>query len=241
MSDPVADRYASLIDTIRFKIGDTGTPPVFSDDRLKQEINAAILDHNDTYTIETLPESEDRLIVLLVWIQICYVLAGDSAKEISLTLDGMSIDKSKRVSSYLALVKQLKAEYAEAVTTDAPVTGSGDIVMGELYRTSIDTGRKVPYSVDPGLAPTHLNAPILNVNSVNLSWVKVLFDDFFRYELYRKSLSETDYTLVAMFYDAHSAAYTDSNLATGKHTYKLRIISKNELSADSNAQEVTVE
>lgn len=232
-------QIADLIAQLRFKIGDTGTPPVFADPTLTREITQAMNLYDSSYTISSIQLNEEFLVILLAWSQVCTILACDNAKEYELSLDGMSIDKTVRVKNYLELAEflmtQYKAKYAEFQSS---ANGSGgDIVEGELVREDVATGHTMPYQADSGLAAPKLDTPAIAGNKVSLSWSKVLSSDFAYYELCRSAGGVK--TVVAALYDSHESTYEDE-VPAGTYLYTVKVYDNSSIANESATQTAVI-
>ena len=226
-----------LLAQLRFKIGDTGSPPVFSDQTLTRELTQAAAQYNPAYVISSVQLYEEYLVVLLAWIQVCMILAGDNAKEYDLSLDGMSIDKSIRVKSYLDMAAALQKQYDDRREQMQTSGSSGDIVEGELVREDVETGLTTPYQADKGLAAPQLGTPAITGNTVSLSWSKVLSSDFAYYELCRSSAGVK--TVVVSLYDSHESEYVDT-VPAGTYSYTVKVYDNSSIVNESAGQTVVV-
>lgn len=233
-------RLDGLVANLRFKIGDTATPYAFTSEQLETLILEAMARHNPSYTLLSLPMSEDSLVLYLAWIDICVILGMDSAKEFKLTLDGMSIEKDTRVKSYMELAEFLSQKYKDELEAITPASASGDIVMGELVRTSLETDRTVPYFSDQGLQKPYLQPIILSGSDVTLMWSPIFHPSFQRYDILKKGPSDTEFAKVGTKFDSHFVTFQETGLDTGVNQYKIVVYNMNEVGSESNTQEVTV-
>lgn len=231
-------RMDGLVANLRFKIGDfvptLPAVPAFSKEQLETILTEAMLRHNASYTLMSLPDTETALVVYIAWIDICAMLAMDSAKEFKLSLDGMSIEKDTRVKSYMDLAKFLAEKYEAAIKELTPLSDSGDIVMGELTRTALEIDRTVPYFSDRGLQRPYLQPVALAGTTATLIWSPIFHSSFQRYDVYRNDVK------IAAKFDSHFVSYADEGLVTGTYKYKVTVRNMSEVGTDSNIQEVVV-
>lgn len=157
----------------------------FSNARLAQELTVALSRHNRFYSWDSLPIWEELFVVKLAWIQLCYILAYDSAKYYGASLDGISFDKGVRVQHYLQLAQQLEAEYAADIDKyDLTADRTGDIFVGNLVRISRRTETMVPYGqVLPPLSP-NLYVTQVTSTTAKIEWTECQARDFWKYDLY---------------------------------------------------------
>jgi len=99
------------VSILRIRLGDENKTKFTDDTFLELELKDAMHKHNREYTIETVPEDEEYLIVKLAQISCLYTLASREAKNYSISVDGISIAKSERVKNYLSLANSLEKEY----------------------------------------------------------------------------------------------------------------------------------
>ena len=99
------------VSVLRIRLGDENKTKFTDDTFLELELKDAMHKHNREYTIETVPEDEEYLIVKLAQISCLYTLASREAKNYSISVDGISIAKSERVKNYLSLANSLEKEY----------------------------------------------------------------------------------------------------------------------------------
>jgi hypothetical protein len=99
------------VSILRIRLGDENKTKFTDDTFLELELKDAMHKHNREYTLETVPEDEEYLIVKLAQISCLYTLASREAKNYSISVDGISIAKSERVKNYLSLANSLEKEY----------------------------------------------------------------------------------------------------------------------------------
>ena len=105
------------VSILRIRLGDETKVKFSSDDYLEQEIKTAMHKHNRDYTIDTIPEEEEYLILKLAQISCYYTLASREAKNYKISVDGISIAKSERVRNYLSLAEGLEGEYRDIINS----------------------------------------------------------------------------------------------------------------------------
>lgn len=105
------------VSILRIRLGDETKVKFPSDDYLEQEIKTAMHKHNRDYTIDTIPEEEEYLILKLAQISCYYTLASREAKNYKISVDGISIAKSERVRNYLSLAEGLEGEYRDIINS----------------------------------------------------------------------------------------------------------------------------
>lgn len=128
-----------MVSRLRIKIGDETGTKLPDDEYLAQEITDAMYKHNPDYTIETVPEKEEYLILKLAQIGCFYTLASKEAKNYKISVDGISIAKSERVTNYLRLADGLAKEYEGIVNSPDYQT----IEVQETSRYSVRVNRMV--------------------------------------------------------------------------------------------------
>lgn len=99
------------VSILRIRLGDENKTKFTDDTFLELELKDAMHKHNREYTLETVPEDEEYLIIKLAQISCLYTLASREAKNYSISVDGISIAKSERVKNYLSLANSLEKEY----------------------------------------------------------------------------------------------------------------------------------
>lgn len=100
----------------------------YTDSQLLSEINFAVNNYNSDYTLETIPESKEFIVITRAVISCLRALAIREARNYKISVDGISIAKSDRVNNYLSIAKALEEglnetlespEFAEVEVSDA--------------------------------------------------------------------------------------------------------------------------
>jgi len=109
-----------MVTRLRLKLNDRDTVVAnrnFTDPELEDMITNAMEKFNTEYTLATVPESEEYLVLKLAQIDALYTLATWNAKEYRISVEGISIAKSERVTNYLKVAGQLEKEYQSIVSS----------------------------------------------------------------------------------------------------------------------------
>lgn len=99
---------------LRSRLGDSS----LSTEEIDFELKNAVFRHNPDWTVETLPENEEYLVLKLAQISCLYTLASREAKNYRIGVDGVSIDKAQRVRNYLAIAENLEKEYQSIINSE---------------------------------------------------------------------------------------------------------------------------
>jgi hypothetical protein len=232
-----------LIPDLRYKIGDIGTTPVFSDAELTKELNYALQKYNPTRAFADLQTFEHILVIKLAWISLCYVLAADFAKYHQISITGLSIEKTTPFRNYLELAQYLEKQVQEEVDksgVDSVISGMGTITTGLLTRESLETRTVVPYEANVPPTKLALYATNLAHLSVKLNWTIAYTTDFQKYVLYRSQVAGTKGNLIKEEWDNHVGFFNDVLTATGDYWYTLDILDTSDLSTSSDQIKVTI-
>lgn len=103
--------YVDLISRLRGKVNDSSEVS-FTDEELTAEINEAIIRFNPSYTIDTLPEADEYLVVKLAASQTAFAMASKYASKFALNVEGLSINKAKVFDNWMRLGKTLFDSYS---------------------------------------------------------------------------------------------------------------------------------
>lgn len=100
----------------------------YTDLQLLSEITFAVNAFNSDYSLETLPTDKEFIVITRAVISCLRALATREARNYKISVDGISIAKSDRVTNYLAIADALEknldevmngAEFAEVEVKDA--------------------------------------------------------------------------------------------------------------------------
>lgn len=130
---------ADMVSRLRFKIGDTDSTKFQDNTDLEQVIKEAMNEHNKDYTLDTVPENEEYLILKLAQISCYYTLASREAKNYKINVDGISIAKAERVKNYMSLAQALEKEYREIINSP----DYAEIEVGNMKRYSVEVNKLV--------------------------------------------------------------------------------------------------
>ena len=232
---------------LRRKIVDTETPYVFSNSVLDDYILEAVRKYNSEKTLTVLKDVEKDIVIMLAWIEILYVLAGNHAKYYRLSIAGMDIDKSGPFGNYLQMIQYLKGELKELLmsASDSDIEGGmiPGISIGELTYRDVTTNLRVPYALSKApddfiLEQTFLNTPI--PRNIRLLWDMYTHPEFLRYDVYRSTNIDSDGTMLVTLPDNHINYWEDVNVPTGKYYYRVYVIDVSLLKGKSNQLVVEV-
>lgn len=128
-----------MVERLRLKLSDREKTKFQLDSQLESEIIEAMHKFNSDYTLETVPENEEYLILKLAQISCYYVLATREAKNYKISVDGLSIAKSERVKNYLDLAKMVEDDYDEIVNSPS----YAEVSVENMKRYSVEVNRLV--------------------------------------------------------------------------------------------------
>ncbi|MBO8161149.1 MAG: fibronectin type III domain-containing protein [Thermosipho sp. (in: Bacteria)] len=198
---------------------------VFTDEDLEEIISSKIKERNPSYTLTTLPEEEEFLVILLSKKEVYWRLATSSAPFYPISAEGASLQKDVRFDHYLALIREIEAEYARVLSEGKHIKiDIGEVLLDSRYFSS----RNLKFAEVP-----KVNLKVDNVYSdkVELSWEieklkRSRFHSFILYidnniiiDKYKyNEVSETA-TKVEQIYDIHRDCYRIENLQPNTQYY----------------------
>lgn len=163
---------------------------LFSDIELQDILDDAISRHSPGMTVATVPAAEEVFVLQLAHAEVCRRQAYDAGKRRGLAetvSDLLDIARNIELSYQRDVARNSKA--IESPREAAPnTTGSGDLVVGTMYRSSLRTGRNAPRAAS--LYPTQaiLLDPTsdadLEDDNITFKWVRNRDTDFYSYELW---------------------------------------------------------
>lgn len=186
---------AALALTLRDKCGvpDEGA---FTDAKLQTLIGEAMTEHNASYDYTTLPAKEEQLVVLLAWIQVCYMRASRFGAELSVSVGGSGVDRAQPFNPFIQLARELRTRY-EALCNQIGVPPGGadiessQILQGELSREDSLSGLTLPLDTQR-VPPTPVLSSDQQTNgvgnrTVRLSWRLGRMTDFQTFRVFSSS------------------------------------------------------
>jgi hypothetical protein len=111
---------------------DTDYP--FQDTDLQQLIEDAVNQHNPTYSVDTLPEPEEYLVIWLTMIQVYTILATQFAEDFRTKVGVSEFDMDQPHLHYMHLAQALQRQYSELATPN--------IIVTTARRVNLRSGRK---------------------------------------------------------------------------------------------------
>lgn len=78
---------------------------------LESIINLAVVAHNASYTLDTLPQAEEPFVLWLAEIELLYMFASANARFFSISASGAAVNKQERVNHYLSIIDRLQRKY----------------------------------------------------------------------------------------------------------------------------------
>jgi len=230
-----------MLAILRRKIGDVEEPYVFSDVDLLSELAEAVKRYNSKFTVYTVPENDQPLVIKTAWIQICYLLAADRAKYDRISISGMDIDKTVSFSNYLQLAQflenQLKEDF-DVLDVDSPRAGINTIIEGTLTREIPYNEHTVPYEAAQKPPARKLELEVAGL-LVHLKWDVWYSTEFLSYTLYRSKITNDIGEQILTVYNNHTEKYIDT-VDAGTYYYTLRVRTKNLLYTDSEKVQANV-
>lgn len=167
---------------------------IFSDAELEQYINRALGRHNPSLTVDTLPAGEEHLVITLCQAELMRVLANDSVRRKNME---MTVEELLRLAEmYEKMYKDDATRLARVISPPretAESVGVGDIMVGDLIRTSKRTGVAYPIS-----APLGQDCPVewlataeqrLFDTSIEVRWTRKRPFGFWKCEIWRDTNS----------------------------------------------------
>jgi hypothetical protein len=160
----------------------------FTDAEIQTLISTATGRHNPDYVATTtscnVPARESFPVVLLSWIDVCYVRASKFSTEATLSQSGFSSDRNTPFYKCLALAEKLMEQYATVCgSLGLETSASGGVpVQTEVTTENADLGAQTP--VEMSKEPPTLTAASTPADAVNddgsivINWSQQLFDNF---------------------------------------------------------------
>lgn len=87
----------------------------YTDSQLLSELNFAVNTYNSDYTLDNIPESKEFIVVTRAVISCLRALATREARNYKISVDGISIAKSDRVTNYLNIAQALEDSLNETL------------------------------------------------------------------------------------------------------------------------------
>lgn len=112
----------------------------FEDITLEQYINDAINQHNPQYSSETLPESEEYLVVWLALINVYLTLAAQYAEDFNIKANGGEFDMEQPHIHYLNLARRLEEQYSTIARPQIEVSTATRVGMRYGRKTGLFPG-----------------------------------------------------------------------------------------------------
>lgn len=190
---------------------------VFSDRDLHSILESAVLRHNPSMLVQTIPPGERGMVLQLAQSMVILRRATDASKRRG---------TSEAVADLLALAKYFEEQYVRDSRRLQRViqspqepqghrVGQGDILLGSLFRRSLRTGTMSPSAASIPPPPVVLCEPNdLDEADVNIRvrWERPTSTDSYSLELWRDSQPEVSRSLGSVSEDTgFSATYSESS------------------------------
>lgn len=211
---------------------------------IEKKIIEALYEHNDDYTVSTIPVEEVHLVELLASYKMCLVRAADQTSQVSAAqrvgddpteakVEGLSVklhDPSTAVNSWLELASKYWEQYSNGCAKILGVTEETltmpDILQGEIVRDDRLTRTRVPASAL--LRPDAVEgfAKSVSGSDVTLTWSDYDYQDFRVFRVHRSTdtgFVPTDDNCIATLYDIHVTEYIDEGLAADMYYYVVTV------------------
>ncbi len=146
--------------------------------RLDTIIARALLQHNKTYSISSLPESEEECVVVLAWASVCYIRASKFANEANASGGGFTADRDTPYKKNIDLANDLIARY-QLLVAALGITDSGStrIAVGTILKRDPLHDSLIPLIVAPNTGRIDAVLTVLSPNtSVQLDWAVTNWD-----------------------------------------------------------------
>jgi hypothetical protein len=168
---------------------------LFSDSELDEVMEQAIQRHNPRFNAATLPEAEEAFVMMLAHADICRRQAYDSAKRRGLDTTAQDLlmlaDSIER--SHAKDVERLSRALVSPGEPVPSTMGTGDVVVGTAFRSSLRTGRRSPFAAQPGpVAPVFVEPEPEDVEDelARIQWSRSGDNDFHSFELWMDTVPE---------------------------------------------------
>lgn len=178
----------TLVTTLKFK-ADIEVSDDFSDAQLQALINDALLEHNPSMTMLTLPATEERLVLLLAWAEVCAIRATRFAKQADLVGNitgygqaGFGQNMESPFTRNLKMAEFLRKQYVELGSTlgvaNSSVVSSSVLRIAPEFDAQVSTTESVPPP------PITLTSGDNQNDYVVLSWTMADYPNFYRYHIF---------------------------------------------------------
>lgn len=105
----------------------------YTDSQLLSEINFAVSNYDSDCTLETIPEGKEFIVITRAVISCLRALAVREARNYKISVDGISIAKSDRVTNYLNVAKALEDGLNSTLTSD----GFAEVEVSDARRYNV--------------------------------------------------------------------------------------------------------
>lgn len=109
----------------------------FTDLQLLSEINFAVNAFNSDYTLDTLPQDKEFIVITRAVISCLRALATREARNYKISVDGISIAKADRVTNYLKIAEELE----EGLTGILEGDGFAEIEVKDAKRYNVRSNK----------------------------------------------------------------------------------------------------
>lgn len=162
---------------------------LFSESELESVLQMAVQRHNPSFSIHTLPPTEEIFVLQLAQAEVCRIQAYDTTKRRGLDTDSDALLKVARSleEAYRDDTRRLKRALASPKEATPNTMDQGDFVLGRLYKRSLRTGFMAPMSANlPPDAAVLLEPDVRDEEDENIRfrWQRNKDYDFYSYELW---------------------------------------------------------
>ncbi|MEK6862453.1 MAG: hypothetical protein AABY07_10925 [Nanoarchaeota archaeon] len=211
-----------MVELLRGMIGDKGTyhnPLWYEKEELEDKLELALFRHKPNLMLDTLPKSETLVLCYRAAIDLCLELAGRNAPFAILNIEGMSVDKTGVMNNWLQLSDKYRDYYLTEI--NGGLGAEGNILQGDLTRTSSTTGREVPYHTIKAFDPVTVSLVSIVGLLVKIDWTPTRDTDFYAYIVYRRNSPTGIWTEVSSIYNLLNYDFEETLTAAGKYDYKV--------------------
>ena len=197
-------------------------PLWYEDAELIDKLEFAVVRHDSTYSLDTLPASMTMMVCYRAAIDLCHELAAQSAPFAQFQIEQASYDKTVVMTNWLQLAERYREFYLLEIR--GGLGSEGTFLVGELTRQSKTTGREVPYGQLKPFPPVVVTVKSQWALTVTLSWVPQRHYDFWGYKLLRRVSGTSDWTEIASISNQLTSQWTDTTPAPGVYDYRVDVL-----------------
>jgi len=168
---------------------------IFSDIELENVLSDAVVRHNPSFNINTLPASEHVFVLQLAHAQVCRVQSYDATKRKGLETEAKDLLRIAKdlESAYERDTKRLRRALVSPKEAPSNTMQQGDVVIGSQFKRNLRTGFIAPMSANIPPDAAKMKEPgYLDVEDDNIRfrWERNKDYDFYSYELWMDTRPE---------------------------------------------------